>query len=283
MTKPFLKWPGGKRKLLPNVLATLGPIKGSYFEPFAGGGAVAMALGHRAMVLSDMCVPLVITYRTVQTAPLRLADAFDKLPPIHEYKDHYYDVRAAHNEATRQRLAEGKPVVVANQADPLYAARFIWLNRTCFNGLYRERQTPPYKFNVPVGAYKAPKLPEVDELLWASKTLAGAVVSRLPADQVVPLARRGDVVYCDPPYCETFSGYVAGGFADQDHETLAQVAREAAARGARVVISNSDSLTTRRIYHDAEVVERIPVRYSVAADGERRAETWELLLAYPAK
>jgi DNA adenine methylase len=223
--KPFLKWAGGKRQLLPAIRACLPESFQRYHEPFVGGGAVFFDLGPKRAFLSDANDELVGCYLAVRDRARELIEALRG----HVYeKEHYYRVRAW----DPARLDE-----VAR------AARMIYLNRVGFNGLYRVNSKGI--FNVPFGRHKNPKICDEETLLACSARLKGTDISRHPFERVREDAAPGDFVYFDPPYIPlsrtaSFTAYSDLKFDGDDQERLAVVFERLAARGVQVMLSNSD-------------------------------------------
>jgi DNA adenine methylase len=232
--KPLLKWAGGKARLAPSISEAFGaPCRGTYYEPFVGSGAVYLhrkAAGEvgRA-VLADVNPKLLHVHVAVQQEVEEVLDALDRLPR-EGYQDHYYAVRDAYNRGPFHGA--------------VHAARFIWLNRAGFNGLYRENRRG--EFNVPVGRYTQLSLPPPEAFRAVSAMLAEAELVVADFRAVMRRAGPGDQVYCDPPYVpltETanFTGYCKEPFGDDEQRALALLARGAGARGATVVLSNHDT------------------------------------------
>ncbi|TVQ90922.1 MAG: Dam family site-specific DNA-(adenine-N6)-methyltransferase [Deltaproteobacteria bacterium] len=275
--KPLLKWAGGKRRLAEAITRVFpGPCAGTYFEPFCGGASVFLrrrALGtvERA-VLSDANPRLIAMYQAVRDDVEGVLDALQRLPSLEDgsWRDAYYDVRSAFNACEPRRVDQ--------------AARLIWLNKTCYNGLYRESVSTG--FNVPVGRYKAPRLPKPEHVRRVSELLQGAELYAASFEQVMARAGEGDQIYCDPPYVpldqpSNFTAYSKGGFDLDAQRALASAAKGAAARGAVVVLSNHDTRFVRReLYsaaHGFEVVSSFGVRRSIGRDPVTRKPVREIL------
>lgn len=231
--KPILKWAGGKARLASQIDDTFGePCRGTYFEPFFGAGSVflyrrAMGTVQRA-VLSDVNDKLMEVHRAVRDDVPGLLDALAALP-AEDWRERYYEVRDSYNNGF-QRGAK-------------HAARFIWLNRAGFNGLYRENRGG--QFNVPIGSYASLKLPAAEAFAEVSRLLQGVELVSDSFERVVSHANDGDQVYCDPPYVPLtatacFTGYCSLPFGFAEQKQLALCARKAAMKGARVVLSNHD-------------------------------------------
>ena len=232
--KPILKWAGGKARLAPSISEAFAePCKGTYIEPFIGSGAVYLyrhandEVGDA--VLADINPKLIGVHVAIRDAVDDVLGELSRMPR-EGYEAHYYGIRDAFNEGP--------------YTGPAHAARFIWLNRACFNGLYRENRKG--FFNVPVGRYKRVSLPPPDAFRAVSAALQGVELVIADFREVVGRAGKGDQVYCDPPYVPltataNFTGYAKGDFADDEQRALAYLARRAAVKGATVVLSNHDT------------------------------------------
>lgn len=249
--RPLIKWAGGKSRqadtigyfLGPRQGLLAGPCLGDHVEPFFGAGAVflrrAAAGSVTRAVLSDANDKLIGMHLAVRNEPHRVIDALYELP-ARMWREVYYQVRDDFN-AFRQEGAE-------------HAARFIWLNHACFNGLYRENKAGD--FNVPIGRPSGKpgplSLPDREHILNVSRLLKMAEIVHADFRTVIARVGAGDQLYCDPPYvplnATSFVDYVAGGFSAQDQSDLAAATLAAAQRGARVVVSNSDTEICRALY-----------------------------------
>jgi DNA adenine methylase len=236
---PFLKWVGGKTSLLPELLRHVPPRASlrRYHEPFVGGGALFFAVAPRRAVLSDNNGELVHCYQQVRDDPYRVLDALAR----HVYeKGHYQDIRAL----DPLRLTPGAR-----------AARFIFLNKTCFNGLWRVNRAG--RFNVPIGRYKNPRFHHPSVLIGASAALRNVVILHAPFEEALAKAAPGDFVYLDPPYdpvsaTSSFASYTAGGFTWDDQKRLGRACIALNRRGVRFLLSNSATERVRELYRGFE-------------------------------
>lgn len=264
---PFLKWAGGKGQLLEAIFARLpaGEIRGTYFEPFLGGGAVFFELARRGWVrrarLFDRNEELVATYRAVKDDVDGVIEALE----LHKNEEaYYYEVRAQ------------DPTTLSPAAR---AARTIFLNRVGYNGLYRVNASG--KFNVPFGRYRAPKICAPDNLRAASRALACAEIAVAGFEESCADAVAGDVVYLDPPYLPltrtaNFTAY-SDRFGEEEHRRLAQVFGEIVDRGAVALLSNSDTELSRALYAPFKVT-AIEATRAINSKGDRRGTVSELLV-----
>lgn len=253
MTEPIVKWAGGKRSMLnrvvPLILERLSS-GGRYVEPFLGGAAVALSLD-APTIASDTCLPLVETYAVCSQRPSRVHRRLRELAGEH-CEQRYYEIRRWSPDNPTER-----------------AARFIYLNKAGFNGLYRVNRSG--EFNVPFARRKRGGLsiPTLDHLRSVAKRMADWCLVHSDFEPVVELAREGDVVYADPPYDGTFD--YSSDFGADAQARLAACLRRAARRGVGVVTTNADTPMVRRLYSWACVVSGSE-RRCVAADGDRRGD-----------
>lgn len=270
--RPFLKWAGGKRQLLPQILSRLPPLIDTYYEPFLGGGAVFFALAaakrFERAVIGDANACLVNVYEQVRDCPEDVLNCL-RFHESENNEEHFY----------RQRdLAQ----LCAGARD---AARFIYLNRTCFNGLYRVNAKG--EFNVAWGKHKSPRLVDVDGIQAASKALQGVEIVCGDYSQTLGRAKLGDAVYLDPPYLAvsetaSFAAFHKDAFGIAQHEALSVAIGESAARGAYVLLSNADTLEARRIFSiPGRTIEVIPARRNINSSGDKRGPVGEMLVSIP--
>lgn len=274
--RPFLKWAGGKTKLLLEIREHVPTAMGRYFEPFVGGGAVFFDLQDRSerfeATLSDTNGALMITYQVVRDEVDELARrlrAFEK-----EY--------LAADEAKRLDIFLRHRTVFnglcVSRMDT--AAELIFLNKTCFNGLYRTNLKG--EFNVPHGRYEKPAICDEENLGACSGALDGVTIEHAPFYDLDEGPRPGDFVYCDPPYwpvskTANFTAYGPGGFGADDQRHLCSWAAQRKADGVRVLLSNADVPEVRELYVDFEVV-RVEAARSINSKGSSRGKVGELLI-----
>lgn len=228
--RPFLKWAGGKRTLVPDITKLLPSTIATYWEPFLGGGAVFFALDSRIANarLSDINAELALAYHVVRTRPEELIAALERHRNRHTNKRYYYQVRK------QTKLEDAVDV----------AARFIYLNKTCFNGLYRVNKSGT--FNVPRGSYTNPVICDADNLRAVSQVLQKTTINFGDFERVAP--GLNDFVYCDPPYDGTFDGYDKSRFGDAEQRRLRDAALRWHKLGANIMISNADTEFIRTLY-----------------------------------
>ena len=268
---PVLKWAGGKRRLLSQYARRFPKRFGSYFEPFFGGGAVyfwlysAQRLEGRKVVLNDINPDLINFYRVLKDDCAALTVKLAEHQNKHE-ESYFY--------ALRQMKPEQMDAVEK-------AARLLYLNRTCFNGLYRVNSKG--EFNVPLGRYKNPTICDPPRLSAASRALAGVTLLEGSYKEATSTATEGDLVYFDPPYVplnitSNFTSYTRENFGPSDQEDLAQTFRELAERGVKVLLSNSDTPRVRELFKDFKKHKILAPR-AINSKADRRQKVSELLIS----
>lgn len=268
--RPFLKWVGGKRQLLPKLLEVVDSA-GSfrrYHEPFLGGGALFFALAREDRLrarayLSDINPNLMDAYQGLREnvgGVIRLL----KMHKGQHCEEYFYQIRAR---------------VPATQVGR--AARVIYLNKTCFNGLYRENSKG--QFNAPFGSYDNPNICDEENLRGVAATLRNVDIEARDFTAATKLIRRGDLVYFDPPYDPVsktagFTGYAKGGFGVDAQEMLARTFAVLAGRGAHVILSNSLTPLMKELYKGFYVSE-VSAKRLVNSRADRRGEVMEVLVS----
>ena len=258
---PFFKWVGGKTRLLKQIESRL-PVDttGRYWEPFLGAGAVFFAVDHRfagGAVLSDLNLDIVTVFEAVRDSP----DEVIRLFTEHQYahtKHHYKEMRASDPE-TLSRAER--------------AARFLYLNKTCYNGVYRVNGSG--RFNSPFSAGGHSPIVNSRPIRLAAAALQDTVV-RL-GDFTTARPHAGDVVYCDPPYDGAYDKYTPAGFGEEHQRRLAGMVREWADDGALVMVSNYDTALVRELYAGCYLSPVFSPRV-VNRDPNGRAATKELII-----
>ena len=272
---PFLRWAGGKRRLLqtflPSLPAGFDPTKSKLYEPFVGGGAVMFGLGDESsqlyvpgkrLVINDVNPDLIATYTTIRDDVEGLIRELTKL---------------AKNvsQPAFEKVKKSRP-----QTDLARAARFIYLNKTCFNGLWRVNSKG--EFNVPYGHVNNPVVCDSELLRSCSARLSGAQIRLGSYFSALNDAKAGDFVYLDPPYLplspsSSFSKYAKDDFLQLDHYALAGVIRGLSERGVYVMLSNSDAPLTRQIFGGVLELRGLDVTRSISAGSASRIKVGEVL------
>lgn len=294
--RPFLKWAGGKRQLLPTFREFYPERFRAYHEPFLGSGAVFFdlaadgRLGSGGVRLTDVNADLVGCWLRLRDDPDAVVERLRALSASYEADpdDHYYRVRDRFNPA-RQAIMKGT-VPRAERYTADLAAMFIYLNRTGYNGLFRLNSRG--LFNVPRGRYKNPRICDEENLRRVSATLSRLSVTVKPAgfDAVLRTARKGDFIYFDPPYAPLsttayFTSYTSNGFDSEDQRRLQQVAVELATKGCHVLLSNSTAPEIASLYDgnpDAQraglVAHTVPARRAINSNASRRGGVDEYVI-----
>lgn len=268
--RPFLKFAGGKTALLSEILPRLPNKINTYYEPFVGGGAVFFALAaekrFECAVIGDVNKELMGTYAAIAQYVDKIVVYLGAHTKQHS-EDHYYKVR--------------------KNADCLShwmrAARMIYLNRTCFNGLYRVNKSG--RFNVPFGNYKNPTICDEENLRAVSFALhrRGIDIAGSDFEVTVARAKKGDAVYMDPPYVPAsatanFTAYSAGGFGLEEQVRLRDVAARLVKKGVHVLLSNSDTPLVRNLYCEFKL-EKVEAPRRINSKGGKRGNVGELLIS----
>jgi DNA adenine methylase len=268
--KPFLKWAGGKQQLLTQYEAYFPTDFRRYFEPFVGGGAVFFYLWNAERLdqvfLFDNNEELINTYQVVRHKLDELIDIVAVHKEKHD-REYYYKIRSL----DRQDVA---------LSDVERAARTLYLNRTCYNGLYRVNSKG--QFNVPMGSYNSPRILHKRTLGAASAALQNACVEVRDFRTVVDLAQAGDFFYFDPPYdpvskTASFTGYTAGSFRDEDQRALADVFARLAEKGCLCMLSNSYTPFILHLYRDFRI-ETVQANRAINSDAGGRGSIQEVVV-----
>jgi len=270
--KPFVKWVGGKRQLLAQFRnlnlypPELFDIKtGRYFEPFVGGGAVFFDLLPEKGFLSDLNKELVTTYNVIKN------DVDDLIVSLKKHKtDKEYFLKIRAQEPNKL-------------SDVDIASRFIFLNRTCFNGLYRVNSKGG--FNVPYGKHTNPLICDEDNLRKVSKALKGIEIKHRNYKEVLKKAKKGDFIYFDPPYypvskTASFTSYTAESFLDKEQIELRDTVLELHKRGCYVMLSNSDTPFINKIYsgYKGIRINKVEAGRAINSKGTGRVKITEVLI-----
>lgn len=264
---PFLKWAGGKTQLLPHLENYFPSEIESYVEPFVGGGAVFFFLSGMGwltgdVLLADINSELINAYRQIKTSVDDVIDELHKLKRKH-CEEQYYRIRSR-----------------SCSSDPKGAARTIYLNKTGFNGLYRVNSKG--EFNVPAGRYLNPSIYSEEALRRASMSLQRAKLVVRSFEKTLEKCGEKDLMYIDPPYVPlsktaNFTSYVPGGFGEGEQIKLASAVREADARGARFVLSNSYTPAVRDLYKGFRI-EQVLAKRMINSKAEGRGAVLEAVV-----
>ncbi len=270
--KPFVKWAGGKRQLIP-VLNKEFPQKfGTYFEPFLGGGAVLFHLlsqnPNQKCSVSDLNSDLVLTYITIRDRVEELISSLKKHSK--KYSDdknsYYYKIR---EQEPKEQIEK--------------SSRLIFLNRTCFNGLYRVNSKG--KFNVPLGRYSNPNIVNEENLMVVSRILQSQKITITCRDfsSILGDAKKDDFIYFDPPYqpvsqTANFTSYTIRDFNFEDLKRLADLCNDLDSKGCKVVLSNSNSNEVKDMFDRNWKIKKIQVNRAINSDSKKRTGHSELVI-----
>jgi DNA adenine methylase len=274
--RPFVKWAGGKRKLLELYQPFFPPIFKHYFEPFVGGGAVLFGLLERypsmRATIMDTNAELMNAYRVVKTEVETLSELLAQHKQYHS-KEFYYKVRAWDQDV------DG----FAKLSDAQRAARLIYLNKTCFNGLYRVNSHGFY--NVPFGRYKAPPIHDPENLRNVSRILQNVEITTSSFECILELAQKGDFIYFDPPYqplssTANFTSYTSNNFDEHSQQKLRDVFKTLDQRGCFVALSNSTNNFIQKLYLDMEgiKIKEVLAPRAINRDINKRGKIPEILI-----
>ncbi|MBA6340668.1 Dam family site-specific DNA-(adenine-N6)-methyltransferase [Colwellia sp. MB02u-10] len=266
--RAFLKWAGGKYALT-DVINSMLPKGNRLIEPFVGAGSVFLNSDYDEYLLNDINQDLINLYRIVQRTPDKfIADARRLFSPENNQADSYYQLRKDFNASS----------------DPYFRSLvFLYMNRHGYNGLCRYNKSGGY--NVPFGQYKRPYFPEA-ELHYFAEKAAKAVFICDGYRQTFAHAKSGDIIYCDPPYVPlsktaSFTSYSGNGFGLDEQADLANAVEEVTKnRKISVLISNHDTIWTRKIYQHAKKHHSIEVSRTISQKGNARNKVFELLALY---
>ncbi len=250
--KSFLKWVGSKYKILDDILSLI-PTHNNYFEPFLGGGCVFLNVGSKCngtFNLSDLNQELMLSWKEVKNRPQELIEELELLPKEWSIKDYY---------SIRDEIES--------------ASRMIYLNKMCFNGLYRLNRSG--KFNVPIGSKRefSPPLKQIEEVSDYLKEIKTNFVCK-SYEYILSEVKEGDFVYLDPPYCSSYNGYVGKGFSQED---LAQFCKKLHDKGVKFLLSNRRTEKIEKLYREFNM-KSLDVFHSIGSKAGSRKKVSEVLI-----
>ncbi len=269
--KPFVKWAGGKRQIVDKLLMYAPDEFNTYYEPFVGGGALLFELSPKKAVINDSNKELINVYNV-----LRNEEKFKKMCSIlntyekNNSEEFYYELRNKdRNKSSFDRLSDYKR-----------AGRTIYLNKACFNGLYRVNSKN--EFNVPFGKKTKVNTYDIGNLITVSNYLTMNDIKILNVDfeDSVKDAQKGDFIYFDPPYdSETsiFNSYTEDGFGKEEQRRLAKVYKELSNKGCYVMLSNNNTTLIKELYKDFNI-HIIEAKRSINSNGEKRGKVEEVII-----
>ena len=271
--KPFVKWAGGKNGLINSLVSFIPKNFNSYFEPFVGGGALFFylknlnILNSKKIYLNDKNVELINAYKQIKINPNKLLEELEILKNNHS-KEYFYKIRNLDRDFDFYSLSE-----------VFRAARFIYLNKTCFNGLCRYNAKG--NFNTPMGSYKNPKIYDKDLIFSVHEVLKNVSITNKDFEVVSLKAKKGDFVYFDPPYyplnkTSSFVSYTDN-FSANEQIRLYKLFKMLDCEGIKVLQSNSNTDFIKELYKDFEIIEVISKR-AINCKGDKRGKITELII-----
>ena len=270
--QPFLKWAGGKRQIINELTSRMPKEYNTLFEPFVGAGALFMNIKHSKLVINDINSELMNTFIQIKKNPYKLIKELDKTQELHKdgQKEFYLEIRAQDREKNWNRKSKIKR-----------ASRLMYLNKYCFNGLYRVNKSGYY--NVPFNGKEFVSLYNKNNIMNLSKYLRNNIVSIFSIDfeEVCSKAQKGDFIYFDPPYDvikkDTFDSYNENGFGVNGQIRLSEVFKDLDSRGCYVMLSNHRSPLIEKLYSGFNV-DIIKAKRMINSNGKGRGEIEEVII-----
>lgn len=269
---PILKWVGGKRQLLEDIIPLMPEKCSTYVEPFIGGGAVFFEYQPKKAIINDSNSELINVYNVVKEYPEELISKLEEHAENNS-SEYFYEIRALDRNESYSKMDNVSK-----------AARIIYLNKTCFNGLYRVNKSG--YFNTPYGKYKNPKIVDADNIRNMSKLLNEKNIKILNGDYRAALKglRKGSFVYLDPPYMpisasSSFTSYTQDGFNYENQVELKNECDKLKKKGIPFIQSNSDCKEIRELYKDYDII-TVKAKRSINSKRNKRGEINEVLIYY---
>ena len=270
LVKPYLKWAGGKRQLLSELKKYIPKRIDTYYEPFVGAGALLFELQPKKFIINDANSELIMTYNEIKDNLEALISELEIYTTKNE-KDMYYAIRDI--DRTPQFL---------KYSSTQKAARLIYLNKTCYNGLYRVNSQG--EFNTPYGFYKSPGICDKPRLIAVSEFLNGAQLATITNGdfkKCVDKATSKDFVYFDPPYHSesrtNFTGYQANGFDETEQKRLFETFESLKKRNVKCMLSNSSTSFTNNLYSDYKIIS-VKANRAINSEGSNRGPVDEIIV-----
>jgi len=272
--QPFIKWVGGKRGLIEQILPLFPKDFNDYYEPFVGGGAIFFELFtkgllyNKKVILSDINGELINTYKVIKNNPFELINNLEQFKKQHT-KEFYYKIRELDRKENYNELSNLEK-----------ATRFIYLNKTCFNGLYRVNKKG--YFNTPIGSYKNPNIANRDVILSASKALQNVQIVQQSFKEIIKQAKKDDLVYFDPPYyplnnSSNFTSYDSNCFLENEQFELFELFDKLSDIGIKIVQSNSDTKFIKDLYKNYDI-KIVNANRFINSKGNGRGKITEVLI-----
>lgn len=267
---PVVKWVGGKRQLLDDIIPLLPDHFSTYVEPFVGGGALLFEIQPKKAIVNDLNHELINLYKVIKDNPNELLLLLEE----HELKnseEYFYQIRALDRNESYNEMSDVEK-----------AARVIYLNKTCYNGLFRVNQSG--QFNSPYGKYKNPNIVNKPVVLAMANYFQNNNITLLNGDYKMALKklRKGAFVYFDPPYMpisssSSFTGYTENGFNEKQQIELKEECDKLSSKGIKFLLSNSDHPFIRDLYKDYEII-TVKAKRSINSNSNKRGEINEVLV-----
>lgn len=270
LVRPFLKWAGGKRQLLPEIKNYVPKKYNTYYEPFLGGGAILFNLQPKNATINDSNTELINCYEVIRDS---LEELIEDLKKHENNESYYYEMRELDRTTTYKD----------NYDKIKRASRILYLNKTCYNGLFRVNSQG--QFNVPFGRYKNPNILDEAVLRAVNKYLNNNKVKIFNTDfeKAVLDAKKGDFVYLDPPYdpvsnTASFTGYDVNGFDKEEQRRLKSVFDDLTSRGCQALLSNADTDFIIKLYGSRYKIEKISATRAINSNALKRGKITEVLV-----
>lgn len=270
LVSPILKWVGGKRQLLGHITPLI-PKCSTYYEPFIGGGAVLFYTQPKKAIINDSNIELINVYQVIKNNPEELINKLIKYKE-QNCEDYFYEIRALDRDSD----------AFAEMSEVDRAARIIYLNKTCYNGLFRVNSSG--EFNAPWGKYKNPNITNETTINAINKYLnkANVIIKCGDYREALEGIRKGVFVYLDPPYMpisssSSFTGYTAAGFGEKEQIALKEQCDLLNERGVKFLLSNSSCKFIEDLYADYTVT-KVGAKRSINAKSDKRGEVDEVLV-----
>ena len=266
---PFLKWAGGKTRLIPEIKGFVPETINNFIEPFVGAGSVFLSIKPEKAIINDLNKDLIICYETIRDNVGELIKELSKLSSKNNKEDF---IKIRNLDRDKEKFKK--------QTDVQRAARIIYLNKTCFNGLYRVNSKN--EFNVPFGNYKNPKILDEHNLREISEYLKSVTIYCCDFEKIIGMAKPGDFVYLDPPYqpitkTSSFTSYTKDGFSDSDQIRLKNAIDKLKENNIKFLLSNSCCDFIKELSSGYNIKE-IPLRRLISASGDSRNIVKEVLI-----
>lgn len=277
IVRPFLKWAGGKKQLRRPIINAIRQTGfNRYYEPFVGGGAILFALQSKnCPVINDLNKQLIITYETIKNHVDELIEEL-QIHKMKNCKEYYYEMREMDRQSDFEDKLKNDPVAIAS--------RLIYLNKTCYNGLYRVNSYG--FFNTPYGRYENPTIYD-EEVLRAINNYfvkSKIVIRNGNFDKATKGIKKGDFIYFDPPYdspnCTNFTGYQANKFDREQQEKLRDLAIKLTDKGVKCLLSNADTEYIRELFNDRDIFEisTVKAKRMIGSNADTRRAVNEVLI-----